>query len=175
MHMNFLVSLVTNRSAWVILASSALLLECAALYFQYVMGLEPCIMCIYQRTAVLGLFGAALLGCINPKHKVLSFLGFTGWGISSIWGFQIAREHIEMQTTDDPFAFTCDAFPNFPEFMPLHDWLPGFFAATGDCGEIDWMFLGLSMPGWMEVIFALYSISFIIMASVYLKTLFKGK
>lgn len=173
--MNYLVSLTTKRRAWGLLALSAFLLECAALYFQYVMGLEPCIMCIYQRTAVLGVLFSALVGIINPTRKAFAAPAFIGWGIASIWGYLIAREHIEMQTTDDPFAFTCDMFPNFPDFMPLHEWLPSFFAATGDCGEIDWVFLGLSMPGWMEVIFALYSITFFVMASLYLKTVFKGK
>ncbi|MFC3032379.1 disulfide bond formation protein DsbB [Pseudoalteromonas fenneropenaei] len=160
--MNWIGQLAFNRTSWLLLALSAFLLECIALYFQYQMGLEPCIMCIYQRTAVLGVLFAGLFGAINPSALWSRLLGFATWGVASIWGFLLAREHIAMQTTTDPFAFTCDIYPNFPSFMPLHEWLPHFFAATGDCGNIDWMFAGLSMPGWMEVIFALYSIAFIL-------------
>ena len=41
-----------QRWAWALLFASALLLELVALYFQYGMDLKPCIMRIYQRTAV---------------------------------------------------------------------------------------------------------------------------
>ena len=47
--------------------------------------------------------------------------------------------------------------PNFPSWAPLHEWLPRIFAATGDCGDIDWQFLDMSMPQWMIVIFAIYT------------------
>ncbi|CAH9066341.1 Disulfide bond formation protein B [Pseudoalteromonas holothuriae] len=160
--MNWLSSLPSSKKAWALLALSAALFELIALYFQYVMALEPCIMCIYQRTVMLGLLGAGIVGYISPSNWLYKGTGLAIWGISSIWGWLIAREHINMQTTTDPFAFTCDIVPNFPSFMPLHEWLPAFFAATGDCGNIDWSFMNMSMPGWMEIIFAFYSLSFIL-------------
>ncbi|PHI38074.1 disulfide bond formation protein B [Pseudoalteromonas sp. GCY] len=149
-----------SRQSWGLLALSAAIFEAVALYFQYGMGLEPCIMCIYQRFAMLGLLAAGLIGMISPRSFALRSLAFVSWGVGSIWGYFIAREHISMQTTTDPFAFTCDFVPNFPAFMPLHEWLPSFFAATGDCGKKAWSFAGLSMPGWMEIIFAFYSVAF---------------
>jgi len=160
--MSWLAELPQKRAAWLLLAASAFIFEAIALFFQYKMGLAPCIMCIYQRTAMLGLLAAGLVGAINPTNTILRTVGFISWGLASIWGFLIAREHIAMQTTTDPFAFSCEFEPNFPSFMPLHEWLPSFFAATGDCGNIDWQFLNMSMPAWMEVIFALFALSFIV-------------
>lgn len=158
--MSWLAELPQKRAAWLSLAASAFIFEVIALFFQYQMGLAPCIMCIYQRTAMLGLLGAGLVGAINPANPILRAVGFISWGVASIWGLLIAREHIAMQTTTDPFAFSCEFEPNFP--LPLHEWIPHFFAATGDCGNIDWQFLGMSMPAWMEVIFALFALSFIV-------------
>lgn len=152
--MSWLGKLSHQRAPWVLLAVIATVFEATALYFQYAMDLAPCIMCIYQRTAVLGVLFAALLGCINPQNMYLRLVALASWLVASIWGFLLAKEHIMMQTTTDPFAFVCEFEPNFPSFMPLHEWLPSFFAATGDCGNIDWQFMGLSMPGWMQVIFA---------------------
>ena len=37
------------RWPWLLIALSAGILELTALYFQYGMGLEPCVMCVYQR------------------------------------------------------------------------------------------------------------------------------
>lgn len=155
--MNWLAQLPTQRTPWLLFSGIVFLLEIMALFFQYKMGLAPCIMCIYQRTAVLGLLIAGIIGTSNPEHRGVRLLAYSVWAVSSVWGFIIAREHIEMQTTTDPFAFSCEFEPNFPAFMPLHEWIPSFFAATGDCGNIDWQFAGLSMPAWMEVIFALFA------------------
>ncbi len=170
--MNRLSQLATQRSAWLLLAFSGFALECAALYFQYFMDLAPCIMCIYQRTATLGIVAAGLVGAVAPEKPLWRFSGFAIWLVAGIWGWRLASEHIEMQNTTDPFAFSCEIVPNFPEFMPLHEWIPSFFAATGDCGAISWQFLGLSMPGWMQVIFAFYSVLALVVLTAHL---LKGK
>ncbi|OUS74616.1 disulfide bond formation protein B [Pseudoalteromonas sp. A601] len=158
--MNWLANLAHKRTPWVLLALTAFTFEVIALFFQYQMGLEPCIMCIYQRTAMLGLLIAGIIGAINPSNILIRITAFTSWAGASIWGFLLAREHIDMQTTTDPFAFSCEFEPNFP--VPLHEWVPQFFAATGDCGNIDWQFLSLSMPAWMEIIFGLISLVLIV-------------
>ncbi|MCV2885107.1 disulfide bond formation protein DsbB [Aestuariibacter sp. AA17] len=159
--MNTLAHLADKKSAWLLLFASALALILTALYFQYGMGLEPCIKCIYQRTATFGICLSALLPLLY-QHGLTRTLAFIGWGISAIWGLLIAIEHVEIQTAANPFFASCEFVPNFPEFLALHEWLPGLFAATGDCGNIDWAFLGLSMPMWMIVIFSLYSLTFVV-------------
>jgi len=163
--MTYIADLAFKRSAWFILMLSAFTLEVTALFFQYQMGLDPCIMCIYQRTAVLGVFIAGLIGLSNPHNIFVRISAYIIWSISAIWGYFIAVEHIDMQTTTDIFAYSCSILPNFPSFMPLHEWIPSFFAAPGDCGEISWQFLDLSMPVWMQIIFGIYSLILITMIS----------
>ncbi len=150
-----------QRWAWTSLFLSAFVLEMTALYFQYAMDLKPCIMCIYQRTAVFGVLFAALLP-LCKNNLLTRFIAFVVWGISAIWGLLIAIEHVDLQTNSNPFFTACEIVPNFPSFMPLHNWLPNIFAATGDCGNIDWQFMNMSMPQWMIVIFAAYSLAFVI-------------
>lgn len=148
-----------QKWAWATLFGSAAVLEMVALYFQYGMGLEPCIMCIYQRTAVFGVLFAGLFPLLK-NNIITRLIGFVVWGISAIWGLLIAIEHVDLQMETNPFFVSCEIVPNFPSFMPLHHWLPNIFAATGDCGNIDWQFLDMSMPQWMIVIFAAYSAVF---------------
>ncbi|MCC2616254.1 disulfide bond formation protein DsbB [Aestuariibacter halophilus] len=152
-------ALADSKHAWGWLFFSALGLELTALYFQYGMGLEPCIMCIYQRTAVFGVMLAGLVPWL-ANNFITRVVGFVTWGVSAIWGLLIAIEHVDIQTATNPFFASCEIVPNFPAFMPLHEWVPQMFAATGDCGDIDWQFLTLSMPQWMIVIFAIYSALF---------------
>ena len=145
-----------SRSAWLLLFMSVLGLELAALYFQYAMELRPCIMCIYQRTAVFGIL-FSVLPVLLLNNLVTRLLAFAGWGVSAIWGLLIAIEHVDIQTAANPFFATCEIVPNFPSWLALHEWLPNIFAATGDCGDINWSFMDMSMPQWMIVIFAIYS------------------
>lgn len=148
-----------QRWPWVVLFISSLGLELSALYFQYVMDLRPCIMCIYQRTAIFGIMLAAIPGMLFYYQPLARMLAYTGWGISAIWGGLIAYEHVDIQQASaiNPFFTACEIVPNFPSWLQLHEWLPAFFGADGDCGNIDWQFVGMSMPQWMIVIFAIYS------------------
>jgi len=148
--------LATDKRAWGLLFFSAFGLELAALYFQHVMDLRPCIMCIYQRTAVFGVMFAAMPAMLL-NNVFTRVIGFLGWGISAIWGLFIAMEHVDIQTAVNPFFATCEFVPNFPNWAPLHEWLPNIFGATGDCGDINWSLMDMSMPQWMIVIFAIYT------------------
>ena len=141
--------------------SSALLIV-TALYFQHIMDLQPCIKCIYQRTAVVGILVSSLIPLLW-QHSVTRLLGFIGWGVASIWGFLIAHEHVDILFAANPFFVVCDIIPNFPTFMPLHEWFPAVFGATGDCSENSWQFLDMGMAQWMRIIFAMYALTWLIM------------
>ncbi|WP_438863537.1 disulfide bond formation protein DsbB [Neptunicella sp.] len=160
-----------NAGAWKLLFISTLGLELAALYFQYVMDLAPCIMCIYQRTAIFGIMLSGLIGILFNQNLLLRIVALTGWGISSVWGGMIAYEHVDIQTAANPFFASCEIVPNFPAWLPLHEWIPQIFAATGDCGDIDWQFMQLSMPQWMMAIFAFYAVTLGLILLIRLKTL----
>ena len=154
--MKFLSHLATDSRAWFLLTMSALGLEITALYFQYVLGLAPCIMCIYQRTAIWGIFAAGILGSLGNKLIITRLLAYILWGTSAVWGFNLAVEHVDMQTSEFSFMYTCEIVPNFPQWAPLHEWLPLLFEANGDCGDINWQFLNFSMPQVMIVTFGVY-------------------
>jgi len=155
---NFLSNLSINTRAWMLLTLSALTLEASALYFQYVMGLAPCIMCIYQRTALWAICIGGVIGCLGNKLLLGRIIAYSLWAVGAIWGLVIAIEHVEIQNAAFSFMYSCEFVPNFPTWAPLHEWLPMLFEANGDCGDIDWQFLGQSMPQMMIVVFGIYSL-----------------
>ncbi len=157
--MKHLISFSQTRLAWLILTLSALALEGTALFFQHVMKLDPCVMCIYQRLAMFGLIGAGLIGLMNPKSRILRALGVVVWGVSASWGLKIAIELVQIEHNPSPFA-TCSFLPEFPSWMPLHEWLPSVFMPTGMCGEIQWSLFGVSMAEWMIVVFVMFLAAF---------------
>ncbi|WP_192867812.1 disulfide bond formation protein DsbB [Thaumasiovibrio subtropicus] len=146
-----------TRQPWLILLLIIIALELAAMYFQHVMMLAPCVMCIYERVAMVGMGLGAAIGLIAPKNPIVRWLGLGVWGYSSVRSWQLANEHVGYQFPDpnDLFGAQCDIFVNFPDWAPLNEWVPWFFEATGDCSKIVWQFMDLSMPQWLEIISAL--------------------
>lgn len=149
-----LFSFSRSRTAWALLTLGATLLLVTALFFQYVQGYQPCVMCVYQRAALVGVILAGLLGWLNPAHPWLRSGALLLWLASSVEGLQLAREHVGYQLNPSPFN-VCTSFAEFPSWLPLDRWLPWLFNPTGDCASIDWSWLGWSMPQWLIGIFAL--------------------
>jgi len=139
------------------LALSALGLELAALYFQYYLHLEPCVLCVYERGSVALIFLAGVVGCINPKLLLLRLSGYLTWAAGSICGLYLSVKHsgIQMGLIRDA---SCEFVANYPSWMPLDRWVPWLFNPTGYCEEIQWQFLGLSMPQSMVIINVIYLI-----------------
>ena len=151
-------NLVEHRWPWALLALSALCLELVALYFQYIMALDPCVMCVYERVAIAGVLFAGLLVCIKPTLMLLRISGYLLWAGSVLKGLQLAIAHVNIQFPDNPFVVTCGFEAEFPSWFSLDQWLPALFQPTGMCDEIQWQFLGYTMPQWLVVCYSVYGV-----------------
>ncbi|MBK5072847.1 disulfide bond formation protein DsbB [Budviciaceae bacterium CWB-B4] len=167
----YLNSCSKGRGAWFLLALIVIVLELIALYFQHVMLLRPCVLCIYERCALFGILGAALIGMLAPSSTLIRFLAIIVWLYSTIEGLLLTWKHTMIQLYPSP-ANTCDIFVNFPTWLPLDKWLPALFVANGDCSEKQWSFLSLEMPQWLLIIFA---INLVIVALVIIAQFVKPK
>jgi disulfide bond formation protein DsbB len=148
-----------QRSAWLVLALSAAVLLGLALYFQYQMNLQPCMLCVYARAALTGVLLAALIALIAPASALVRWIAFIVLSASAVWGFAITHEHVAVeQLVQSGGLYSCSLFPEFPLGLPLDKWLPEVFNPTGMCGDIAWRFMDLSMPVWTRVIFVVYSL-----------------
>jgi disulfide bond formation protein DsbB len=146
-----------QRSAWLVLALSATVLLGLALYFQYQMNLQPCMLCVYARAALTGVILAALIALISPTNGLLRWIALFTFAASSVWGFMITQEHIGVEElVQSGGLYTCSLFPEFPLGLPLDKWFPEIFNPTGMCGDVAWRFMDLSMPVWTRVIFVVY-------------------
>lgn len=71
------------------MALTAFALEMVALWFQHVMGLKPCVLCIYERCALFGVMGAGLLGAIAPKTP-LPLRRYRGLAVQRTEGIELS-------------------------------------------------------------------------------------
>jgi len=127
-----------------------------ALYAEHVLGLAPCPLCIFQRIAMIALGVVFLAATLHAP---------TGWGarvyavlgaVVALTGAGIAGWHVRMQNLPPEAIPSCGPGLNvYFETLPVLDALRAVFTASGECSEINWTFLGLSMPTWVLVWFVL--------------------
>lgn len=98
-----------QRSAWLLLGLSAVFLEVCALLFQHVLGLRPCLMCIYERLVVIGLLGSSLIALIDPAKSLWRWGGLILWGLSIYRGLQLSLRHVDYLLHPSPFN-SCSFF-----------------------------------------------------------------
>lgn len=144
-----------KRSAWFLLAFSSLALESTALYFQYGMGLQPCVLCVYERLAMIGLFIAGMIGALAPRSFIVRLIALALGLFSCIKGLLISLRHLDLQMNPAPWK-QCEFVPNFPETLPFHQWFPAIFNPTATCNNSQWSLFGLTMVQWLVFIFVAY-------------------
>lgn len=136
----------------------------AAYYFEYVLYLEPCPLCIMQRLATLLIGLVALCAAIHgPKsllcQRIYAFLG----GLSASLGVLVAGRHVYIQSLPADQAPACG--PSLDYMLQAFPWTEAMslmFKGDGTCAIQVWSFLGLSMPQWTLLWFlgfALFSLS----------------
>ena len=128
-----------------------------AIYLQLHDGLEPCPLCIFQRIAFAALGLVFLLGALHgPRGKG----GRAGYGllalIAALAGIGVAGRHVWLQVMPRDAMSSCGPPLSFlSETMGPFEVLRTVLTGTGDCGNVDWRFLGLSMPMWSLAWFVL--------------------
>jgi disulfide bond formation protein DsbB len=128
-----------------------------AIYLQLHDGLEPCPLCIFQRIAFAALGLMFLLGALHAPRgkggrKVYGFLAF----VAAAAGIGVAGRHVWVQVMPRDAMSSCGPPLSFlSETMGPFEVLRTVLTGTGDCGNVDWRFLGLSMPMWSLVWFVL--------------------
>jgi disulfide bond formation protein DsbB len=123
-----------------------------ALYAQYVLMLMPCPLCVLQRVAVIGLGFVFLLAAVHHPDgagkKIYSFF----LGIVGLSGAGVAAWHVRMQNLPADEIPSCGPGLGYMlDNFPLGDAMRMVFEGSGECAEVMWRFLGLTMPTWVLV------------------------
>ena len=127
-----------------------------AIFSQLQWGLDPCPLCIFQRLAFVGL-GVVLLaaGVFAPRapwgRRVWSLLVTVAAGS----GIAISARHVWLQLFPPPIPACGPPLDFLRDTLSTGHLIRRVLTGTGDCGTMDWSFLGLSMPMWALAWFVL--------------------
>jgi disulfide bond formation protein DsbB len=136
-------------------------LVCAALigfayYLQYFEYQEPCPLCILQRLAFFGLAVVFLIAALHGPGRAGSFVYGGILLLTAAIGASIATRHVWLQHL--PRAQVPECGPGLDYLLQkysLGQTLGKVLAGSGECAEVGWTFLGLSIAGWSLVWFVM--------------------
>ena len=130
---------------------------CAALlayayYAQFVLHLEPCPLCIFQR---VGVFAIGVVFAVAAAHDPVS------WGrrlyallaaVAALATVGVAVRHLYVQHLPEGSVPACGASLDFMlKVFSLSEVLVKVLTGSGECAKVTWQFLGLAMPAWVLI------------------------
>lgn len=146
---------INNRLVYFAIALGCFgLMAYGMVYLQGVKHLTPCPMCVMQRIAFLLAGFAALIAALhNPDRRGRIAYGSL-IGVAALAGLAVALRQVYL--IHFPNRFECGISPEekILDALPLASWWPAMFKAEGDCAEVVWTFLGITIPAWAVVAFA---------------------
>jgi disulfide bond formation protein DsbB len=152
--MSLLRFLPSPRITFLLMFLAVILLLGAAFYLEYVQGLEPCPLCITQRAMFLAVGLVSLFAFLhNPARLGRRIYGL----LVSLWaagGLYFSARQLWLQSLPEDQVPACGPGITYMlDMFPFMDVLKTLLTGDGNCAEVDWTLLGLSIAGWAAVAF----------------------
>ena len=135
-------------------------LACAGLlafgyYLQYFDGQDPCPLCLVQRGFYYAVLVVFTIAAIHGHGRTASTVYCAAAALAALGGFGVAARQVWLQhlPADQVPACGPDLFFMMDNF-PLGRMLEKLFMGSGQCAEVSWRFLSLSIAEWSLACFA---------------------
>ncbi len=123
-----------------------------ALFAQHVLLLDPCPLCVLQRVAVISIGAVFLIAALHNANEWGRRVYAVLLAVIAAGGAGIAGWHVRLQNLPPSEVPSCGPGLDYMlENFPLGDVLQMVFKGSGECADVVWQFLGLSMPGWVFI------------------------
>lgn len=146
----------TNRTLLLAIAFVCFAVVGGALYFQHVKLMAPCGLCVFQRYAFIlaGIF--ALAAAFTARRTPWIALSLA----SALAGIGTVAKHLYV-LANPGFSCGIDPATTFLNKLPTSTLLPSVFAAEGLCESAGDLIMGLSLPQWSGLTFALVAVALV--------------
>ena len=134
---------------------AALSLIGVALFMQHAMDLEPCYLCIVQRAFVMLTGLVALLAFIHKPGRLGIRIYAAITALSAISGGAFSIRQLWLQSLPEDLVPACGPPADYLfDALPLIDVVPLLLRGDGNCAEVQWTLLGISIPGYTLMAFS---------------------
>ena len=127
---------------------------CGSFISQYVLGMNPCVLCILQRLCVLAVGLLAIVTAFSSQSsRFARSLSALLIAAPAVYGAGVAAYQIWLQSLPPGTAPSCGAPWIFRlRDWPLFDWFEPIVRGFGNCAEPDYLF-GVTLPVWSILYF----------------------
>lgn len=129
-----------------------------AFYLQYVMGVEPCLLCMLQRLFFVLLGLLCLLASLHPHNRLSRWIYNSLTLLLSLLGGLVAVRQVWLQYLPPQQAASTYCLPGGETLLHSASWatiLNYLMQGDSDCSKVLWSLLGLSIAEWSLIIFAI--------------------
>ena len=117
-------------------------------YLEWVVGLEPCALCQSQRLCFYLAGFAAAVGCAGASRRWWLAAASVGLAAAAAGGALAVRQ-LWLQSLPEDQAPACGpTFAYMLEAMPATRVLEALLLGDGNCAQVSFRALGLSLPAW---------------------------
>lgn len=121
-----------------------------ALYSQFQLGLDPCPLCIFQRIGIALTGVMFLLAALHHPRAAGRTVYAALIGLAALATAAVAARHVYVQHLPPGSLPSCGApLGMLIKFTPILQVIKKVLTGSGECGEVNWTFLGLAMPAWV--------------------------
>ena len=149
----FLIDFSQQRLYWVLLLLLGIALEGGALYYQYVLGEPPCVLCIHVRMAVFAFMLVALFAIFcNGSIALVRLLH----GINVVAMLWLLERSYQVLAVERGWVFgDCEIALGTPDWFALDKWIPAIFEVKTSCGYTPYLLFEITMAEGLLVISSL--------------------
>jgi protein dithiol:quinone oxidoreductase len=123
-----------------------------AYYSEYVLHLEPCPLCIFQRVGVFMIGGFFLAAAAHDPRTMGARVYAALIALASLATAGVATRHLYIQSLPPGSVPACGATLDFMlRVLPLRQVLGTVLTGSGECAKVTWRFAGLAMPAWVLI------------------------
>jgi disulfide bond formation protein DsbB len=121
-----------------------------AFFAQYVQGVEPCPLCMFQRAVVVALLVIFVAAAAHNPDKTGARVYAVLVAVVTLTGIGLALRHIYIQSQPPGTVESCGApLETLFAWFSVTEVVRKVLTGSGECGEVTWKFLGLTMPMWL--------------------------
>ena len=134
--------------------ASVALMIIAVAYFENRLKLEPCYLCVIQRAFIIAIgIICAFAAVHNPRQfgqRIYAALSI----IMVIIGSYFSGKQLWLQSLPEDQVPSCGIPVDYIfDYFSIIEAITMLAQGDGNCAEVNWQMLGLSMPGWVMVSF----------------------
>lgn len=141
-----------NAFFWLFLIVFSFSLEISALYYQYALGFEPCVICIQIRLLLALVIVLSIVGLLLKKLAAARFI--LNAGILGAAVVLLDKSWILVKTERGMMMGSCSFNAGLPDWFPIDKLIPYLFEVRAACGVTPDIAFGITMSESMMAVSA---------------------